>query len=856
MTKTPLSLPRQGEPWQRNQLMELLGVAATVKEYSFIRKSALGWLAVYPGDLQVQLIHAQSVAKSLKTDQAVSLLDDLCQTDPAYAEALHARFELTPNSGKDSGIVGELFAIAPNQRMFRNQDIKDSIPAWAKTLAELRNSLKQEDLVAAGDILPALLGSVSGSPLAAITHLELLAKDPDTPDRALRQLAEYYQSKYPKALLPTLILADSLIKGGQSAKGVELIHQAVSRDITGQIVQRLWGEGHAYKSLWPEDLTSVLDIRLPAAVSGSLGWNQLPAGIPERDDNGKEYFSYSETVESKDISTPERLLRIEDDLQFSDKIKTSRSTGKFPMYVVFSTRKGLEKKFGPETAAIIIEEMKKTTYAIRLKPGWGALMLLADDPSSMADYGLKPTLPDDPWALKLALVDLEGVINNKGLMIGAVLIVGGPDVVPYHKLPNPIADIDPEVPSDNPYSTLDENYFIPEWPVGRLPGGADNDPGLLLDMLRHISEHHMGKSERRKSIWEIIIEWLTNLFSGAVRHNSSFGYVAEAWKSASEDVFKQIQERGDLVTSPPFGKETEIPVPITRYGYFNLHGVEDSPFWYGQKDLTREEPGPDYPVALRPQDINAYDDAPLFVFTEACYGVHLNDREIEDSIALKYLSRGSHAVVGSTVTAYGSVAAPLIAADLLASHFWRHISQGFTSGIALQKAKIQLAREMIARQGYLDGEDQKTLISFLHFGDPLASPATAERRESKSTDDSRYIPAEVKTVSDRSNLTTDIPSATLMHVKHVVKRYLPGMEDAEMVLGTEKQISSRLVNHKGDPAQFGGEQIQSEDLGQRQVVTLSKKLEIPQNGGKTVHRHYARVTFDKSGKMVKLAVSR
>jgi hypothetical protein len=365
----------------------------------------------------------------------------------------------------------------------------------------------------------------------------------------------------------------------------------------------------------------------------------------------------------------------------------------------------------------------------------------------------------------------------------------------------------------------------------------------------------MGKSERRKSIWEIILEWLTKLFAGAVKQNYSFGYVAEAWKSASEDVFKQIQERGDLVTSPPYGKETEIPVPVTRYGYFNLHGVEDSPNWYGQKDFSKGDPGPDYPIALRPQDINAYDDAPLFVFTEACYGVHLKGREIEDSIALKYLSRGSHAVIGSTVTAYGSVSAPLIAADLLASHFWKYICQGFTSGIALQKAKIQLAREMNSRQGYLDGEDQKTLISFQHFGDPLASPSTAERREAKSPVESRHIPAEVKTVTDRTNLTTDIPSETLIHVKHVVKRYLPGMEDAEMVLSREKEVQGRSVRD-GNPVPFEGKQVSSENIGQRHIVTLSKKLEIPQNGGKTVHRHYARVTFDKSGKMVKLAVSR
>lgn len=855
MTTTPFSLPHLGEPWQRTKLLDLLGVAASVNEYSFIRKTALSWLAVFPGDLPVQLIHAQAVSRTLNTGQAGELLDRICQADPAYAEAQLLRYEVASEKDQRGKIAGELFALAPNQRVFRDRTVRSTLPPWAEPLAAVRAELLQGNLQAASGSLPAVLAADPASPLAAVSHLELMAADPDTPDLALRQMAEHYHNKYPEALLPLLLQADALIKGGQSDKGVGLIHRAASRDISGQVAQRLWGANHPYQNLWPNELQAVLDIRLPAAVSGALGWNQLPAGIPDREDNGKEYYSYSETVESKDLPGAEHLIEIDDDLDLETGPREKRASGNFPMYIVFSTRKGLEKKYGPETAAIIIEEMKKTTYAVRLKPGWGAVMLLADDPSSMANFGLKPTVADDPWALKLALADLEQVLGSKGLMIGALLIVGGPDVVPYHNLPNPVADVDPEVPSDNPYGTLDENYFIPEWPVGRLPGGAGSDPGLLLDLLRHVSEHHMGVSEKRKSIWQLFLEWLAKLFAGASNENHSFGYVAEAWKTASQEVFKIIRERGELVTSPPFSKETEIPVPITRYGYFNLHGVEDSPDWYGQRDFTNSSPGPDYPVALRPQDINAYEDAPLFVFSEACYGVHLKGREIEDSISLKYLSRGSHAVVGSSVTAYGSVAPPLIAADLLAGYYWKFINQGVFSGIALQKAKIELAREMNARQGYLDGEDQKTLISFMHFGDPLASPETAERKESKiAAVEPRYTPAEVKTVCDRSHLTTDIPSATLMHVKHVVKRYLPGMEDAEMVLSTEKDVCSG-EGHQCATARFGSK-VHQETLGQRHVVTLSKQYEIPQNSGKTIHRHYARVTFDKSGKMVKLAVSR
>jgi len=94
MKNTPLTPAHQGQPWHRDQLLEILGIAAAVNEFSFIRKAALAWLAIYPGDLPVQLIHAQASAKATRNAQALSLLDSICQTDPDYAEAQQARFEI------------------------------------------------------------------------------------------------------------------------------------------------------------------------------------------------------------------------------------------------------------------------------------------------------------------------------------------------------------------------------------------------------------------------------------------------------------------------------------------------------------------------------------------------------------------------------------------------------------------------------------------------------------------------------------------------------------------------------------------------------------------------------------------
>jgi len=81
--------------------------------------------------------------------------------------------------------------------------------------------------------------------------------------------------------------------------------------------------------------------------------------------------------------------------------------------------------------------------------------------------------------LKLALADLDAALCKRGERIGALLIVGGPEIVPFHRMPNPVDDQDVDVLSDNPYATCDSNYFVSEWPVGRLPRAGSSAAFLL-----------------------------------------------------------------------------------------------------------------------------------------------------------------------------------------------------------------------------------------------------------------------------------------------------------------------------------------------------------------------------------------
>ena len=130
--------------------------------------------------------------------------------------------------------------------------------------------------------------------------------------------------------------------------------------------------------------------------------------------------------------------------------------------------------------------------------------------------------------------------------------------------------------------------------------------------------------------------------------------------------------------------------PSAHLTYLNLHGLADGPDWYGQRDVNDATGGPDYPVALSPKDIAHNGLAPRIVFSEACYGTLIDNRVEEQSIALKFMSAGSLAMVGSTCVSYGSVTTPLIGADLLGYHFWKNIKDGKNAGEAFQQAKIGL----------------------------------------------------------------------------------------------------------------------------------------------------------------------
>jgi hypothetical protein len=225
------------------------------------------------------------------------------------------------------------------------------------------------------------------------------------------------------------------------------------------------------------------------------------------------------------------------------------------------------------------------------------------------------------------------------------------------------------------------------------------------------------------------------------------------------------------------------------------------------------------------------------IFTEACYGANILDKaEPDAALALRFLADGACALIGSTKIAYGSIAPPLIGADLLGRQFWENSLSGLSVGEALRRAKVFVAHTMHKRQNFLDGEDQKTLISFLLYGDPLlpavASPVHS-RRQRKAID----LPA-VKTVTmeyahaDESEIQPELVS----EIKSLLAQYLPGAETAQVSLS--RPLSPIGAKSKAAPT--------------HRVFTLAKTVRANSH----TLPHFARVTVNKQGKVVKIAVSR
>ncbi len=829
----------------RGTAIQMLVSALHHGKIIFARELVLAWLGKFTGDLEMQYYLAKTYQMDGQTDKSLEIINGVLAVDPQYVDAyiLKADLTITPEE-KDIcyASVHALGGIIQDKR---------SLPMWSPALHAVGKAISNEKFDDAAQLVYRILSIQQEIPLVSLFHLQTVYLQQD--ENTILKLAEMYHKKWPQVVASKMILAEKKLETGEEEEAVALLHDCVSKDSVGIVARRWWGDQHNFLPLWPDQFEIYIDLQIPKEIVFDLGWNVLPEPefvqpvSLEQETDAVQLKPDSE--KSKKYISTEVGLEVEKEFErINKKLKNKKGNmfdGRFPTYAIFTTKTGLVKAYGEQTYQVILQHLRQIQLIIKSKPGWDAVLCIPDDEIYRKEFKLTPITTIDAGSLRLSIQELDTALSKRGERIGALLIVGGDEIVPFHRLPNPTDDVDEDVFSDNPYSALDGNYFVPDWPTGRLVGESGADAGLLIQQIRSIKQYH-SQPKSVKRFWEYLLRSILSMINQ--KTTSSFGYTASVWKRSSIAVYKILGDSKNVFVSPN-GVTKKLPfnfINEKELGYYNLHGMEKEPGWYGQRDFL-DPPGDDYPVALIPEDIKNNGKQPKIVFTEACYGAHVFGKNETQSNALKFLSVGTPVVVGSTCTSYGSITTPLIAADLLAKIFWQNIRSGYWAGEALQKAKLSLVQEMMKRQGYLDGEDQKTLIQFVLYGDPFFAYESSDYQK-KRANPFEKMPI-VKTVSDvkqEEKEMVNIPSETITQVKSILMPYLPGIEHAKLKTNLLHYGLNSEVSQKG-------EQIHSVKTVQNRVVVT---LENPININKQTSFQIARVTLDSNGKILKTVVSR
>lgn len=829
MQKNNVNTDRLTSIVTRQDCLRLLTSSIAVGNYHFCESLSKEWLNEFKGDLYVNFLFAKALIANGSIDEAEKILIFILDRDPEFIEA----WQLVQSI---STINRELIQASIHVLGGRLAS-RMEIPFWSLALRGAKNAFKKGDYVSAGKLLHKSLPEIHKSPLIAISHLEYLNIVAD--EKTCFEAAKRYLEIWPRCVEIMISRAQALMKIGDESQAIRSLIPCVQNDIGGQCIQRKKGNDHRFAYLWPTHLQINTNMEIPTDIQVGLGWRQLPDGkeakfINQKPDSIKNISKQVATENSK----------IANDEANSDNLKN--------VYVIVTSESGLNKSYGTKSSSVIFEQLSKLASIISSHDEWESVIFIPDNASNCAQFNLQPISTIDPWKVKLSITDLDRYLKSHTKRIAAMLIIGGDQIIPLHGLPNPTDDSDAEILSDNPYGASDMNYFSMCWPVGRVVGEKGSDPGLLLKQIRSITMYHEKRNEKPTFwIWvKSVISTLAarlGLYQIGTEIQDSFGYSASVWKRSTIAAFRPLGNANNVRVSPPYEDETIIMSDIkkAKYAFFNLHGLPDTSEWYGQRDVSDANNGVDYPVAISATNIASAEEFKPVVFTEACYGGQIENKSINESVALTLMDSGVPALIASTGIAYGSITTPLIGADLLAFIFWKYMREGYSAGESLLKAKEGFVKIMHERQGFLDGEDQKTLISFVLYGDPLFSFNKAKLKlviekqnvDSKST----------KLVNDKDGYkksSNEIYSLKVDSIREIVEGYLPGVDFNDLRIREHHVISkannaSNLDDNPNNKSKF-------------YQIQFTRKLNI--NGGAL--NQFVRVTLDEKGKITKLAVSR
>ena len=279
--------------------------------------------------------------------------------------------------------------------------------------------------------------------------------------------------------------------------------------------------------------------------------------------------------------------------------------------------------------------------------------------------------------------------QRSGRRPSAVCLLGPVSSIPPVEVED-LTGMDESVLTDNPYGSSqpfdadNPATWLPEIPVGRIPTGDVE----LASRLLAVQDDLCGS-------WD-----------------DSLAVSASVWRGASEGVLETCLASDVLLETSP---EVDHDILEERTGspqgrlYFNVHGSDMEPDWYGEGDWEQ-------PVVLTPTTLT-YDDNAILV-SEACYGA--TQLFEDESMSQVFLRNGGSCFIGSSIIAWGPPVAPIGQADIIAAESFRHLDAGATAAEALLRAKHAVLEYSTEEDEPTPPAVLNTVLSFTLLGPPWA----------------------------------------------------------------------------------------------------------------------------------------
>ena len=252
---------------------------------------------------------------------------------------------------------------------------------------------------------------------------------------------------------------------------------------------------------------------------------------------------------------------------------------------------------------------------------------------------------------------------------------------------------DDDIESDFCYTTLDltspwerKKYdFSNMFRVGRLP------------------VYHNETFEEFKSYFDSVIS-----AADGFGCKKNYGLSALVWQKESDHEYNTFAN-GNVDVSPDItlSNVSNRFSENTNTFYFNLHGSNQTEYWYGQQ-------GKSYPQAFAPNILNGI-SSPFIIAVEACYGArYTGGLTYKNSILLSAITHKCISFLGSSRIAYGRPSPPGSCADDIVGEFLRQVSNGEPVGDAF----IAGMKKIVSSSNTLDDSEVKTIAEFNLYGDP------------------------------------------------------------------------------------------------------------------------------------------